>query len=91
MFKSDPFDFCDLTSGRGGKKNPMYKMFFESTKKMAPDFFHKCPYVGVHAITNWKFARQMLLVHPTGNFRVVATTSDGNEVFCRMFLEYTMT
>jgi hypothetical protein len=90
MFKSDPYDFCQVVSGQGRKMSPISKIIFDSYKKIAPEFLHACPYVGVHSIQNMTYSREFITFYPTGTFRTLCSVSDGENIFFKMIVDYTM-
>jgi hypothetical protein len=56
------------------------KMGVESLKSAAPGYFHECPYVGLHSITNLTALTQYLIIAPTGTFRGKLSVTDGQNL-----------
>lgn len=59
------------------KVNSFLKMTLASVKKYAPEFFHRCPYVGLHVGVNVALSKETLTFYPIGTFRIKATFTDG--------------
>jgi hypothetical protein len=60
------------------KRSTSLKWVWKVLKAAAPDFFHKCPYVGLHSITNMTALKQYLTFAPIGTFRGKLSVTDGD-------------
>jgi hypothetical protein len=90
MFKAEPFDLCQITSKRGGMKNQIFKMMFDSINVYAPGFFHDCPYIGLHKALNWTYSRPFITFFPIGTYRALGTITDGKNVLFKTALDFRM-
>lgn len=81
MFKTPPVDWCSSMGGNG-KLNSLAKLFLSSLKLMGPQFFHSCPYSGVHSGQNMTMLKQLVTFYPSGVFKLKASlATDDKEIF----------
>jgi hypothetical protein len=59
-------------------------------KEMSPNFFHKCPYVGVVAVNNFTVERKYITFAPTGKYKGIVNYTDGKNILFQIKYEYTM-
>lgn len=80
MFKSPILDWCQLMNGKS-KTNAFLKMFLSGMKTAIPEFFHRCPYFGVHVGRNFSFLTGLVAFYPSGAFKFKASLfEDANEI-----------
>jgi hypothetical protein len=76
IMSSKYLDMCAILAGRS--KGPFFlQMLVEVMKKDYPGFIHKCPYIGLTEANNVTFSRQMIVLYPTGEFKVIVVIADG--------------
>jgi Protein of unknown function (DUF1091) len=76
ILKSELMDWCSMVIGKA-KINIFIKISMESMKKVSPNFFHRCPYQGLHEAMNISFPRQLMVIYPNGNFGLKFSMFDG--------------
>lgn len=84
IFKSDPLNWCSLMT----KKLKGYfflKVTLEAFKVMAPEFFHQCPYVGVHVKEKVSLPRKFLSIYPTGSFKLNVVINNGTDEAVKIY------
>lgn len=75
MFKRPRFEWCELMSGTKSA-NMLLKSLIEAVKDQCPQIFHKCPYEGIHDLTNITMPKKIIGIFPNGIFRTNVTITD---------------
>lgn len=83
MFKSPPFEVCSLMSGKA-----KIVTFLDSAKNSAPQYFNKCPYVGVHSGSNIMFLDKFLSIFPSRTFKLKISLSDSVVEIFKLLIDY---
>lgn len=89
IFKSEYIDWCLLMS-KNLKGYFFVKMTLEGFKMIAPQFFHKCPYSGVHSATNISLSRPIISLYPTGTFKLKVSITNGSDEMLKIDHVYEM-
>lgn len=89
IFKTAPFEVCSLMSGKA-KVVTFLKVLIDGFKQSAPQYFHKCPYFGLHSANNIMFLKSFLTIFPTGTFKLTFRFSDGDAEIFKILLEFTV-
>lgn len=87
VFKSVPIDWCSIMTGKL-KSYFFVKMTLNGFKLAAPQFFHTCPYGGIHAAKDMKPRRVFVSMYPSGNFKVKIKISNGTHKAVQILYEY---
>jgi hypothetical protein len=76
-------NFCVIATGRS--KGPFFlQVVVEVMKKNFPGIIHKCPYIGLTEANNFIFSRQMIILYPSGEFKVILVMADGRKELFRL-------
>jgi hypothetical protein len=83
IMSSKYLDLCAICAGRS--KGPFFlQIIIEVMKKDYPGFIHKCPYIGLTEANNVSLSRQMVVMYPTGEFKLIAFIADGRKELIRL-------
>jgi Protein of unknown function (DUF1091) len=71
-------DFCSLMKNL---KSPFFlvRYWIDAFKEKAPQFIHKCPFVGLHESKNFTFPKEYTQMIPAGKFMAINNYYDGEE------------
>lgn len=78
VFKSPDIDFCKMVDSKWRIVN-FQKFLIETLRLSAPQFFHGCPYFGVHDMPNIKPTKQFIEIFPVGIFRLIVRFYDKSD------------
>jgi Protein of unknown function (DUF1091) len=71
-------DLCSILAGRSNA--PFFvQMLIEAIKQSSPEIIHKCPYIGLTEANNITFSRQMVVMYPIGEFKIIVFFADGRK------------
>jgi hypothetical protein len=91
IFSIDSVDLCAYLSGKLKLNlNAFVKIFMKMAKEMFPNYFHKCPYVGLHTTTNFTVEKKYITFAPTGTYKVFGNVTDGKKDLFWYYHEYTL-
>jgi hypothetical protein len=75
--KPEPIDWCLMVAGKL-KPHIFVKIGIEVMKKLSPEFFHSCPYVGLQNVSS-SIPRQFLAFYATGVYKQKTEIFDGQD------------
>jgi len=71
LFKVPPINWCALMGGGAKSRvNPLLKTVLAILKRYAATLLHRCPYQGEHIARNISLERSVLIIYPTGEYRI---------------------
>lgn len=79
LFKSPMVELCSFFDGTG-QFGSFNKAFMKVLKVAAPNFAHKCPFVGIHNGQNVTFSSHFLALYPSGSYRFKLSMSADRDV-----------
>jgi hypothetical protein len=89
IMSSKYLDMCAILARRS--KGPFFlQMVVEVMKKGYSDFFRKCPPFGLIEANNITYSRQMVIMYPTGDFKVTVMIADGRKELIQIGLAFKM-
>lgn len=89
MFKTPSIEACSIFSGKS-KTGAFLKTFLASAKQSAPQYFHNCPYIGVHSGSNMTILNKFLKFFPNGKFKLKVSVSDGVSEIFKFLVDYSV-
>jgi hypothetical protein len=87
MFQLPSFEVCSVMNGTS-KVHSLIKMIIGFTKIVAPQFFHVCPYYGLHAGKNLTFLTPLMAMYQVGKYRFRATVTDKTSEILVLILDF---
>lgn len=64
----DNIDWCAAMANTQTVKSPFVRNLIQESRSMMPDFFRKCPLLGVMSMINFKMSQKLLIMLPIGTY-----------------------